>query len=118
MYLEENDIDDEEENDYNELSSDIIEEFNYDNKINIINFYKEKLLCEPEFIGIKNISAGKILYIIENLSKDYKLHKKDYKLNNEQYIIFSNMYKDLDCIGNINIFNLVTKKIFSNIYIT
>jgi len=119
-YFEENDYDsseDNEYNEYNEFTADIIAEFNYDKKIEIVSFYKEKLSKEPEFIGIKNICAGKFLFLIENTTKSEKLTKKDYKLNFEQYSIFIDMYSELNLTGNYHIFNLVTKKIFSKIYV-
>jgi hypothetical protein len=117
MYLEENEYDSDEENEYTDLNGDIITELIYDKKLNIVNFYKEKLSYEPEFIGIKNISSYMILFIIENTNKYKKLSKKDFKLNFEQYILFTNLYSELNLIGNFDIFNLVTKKIFSKIYV-
>lgn len=118
MYFDENNIYDSDEYDeYSEFSEDIIEEFNYDKKIEIVNFYKEKLSKEPEFIGLKNICSGKILSFIENTTKYEKLTKKEYKLNFEQYSIFINMYSELNLKGNYYIFNLVTKKIFNKIYV-
>lgn len=117
MYFEENDYDSSEDNEYNEFTVDIIAEFNYDKKIEIVSFYKEKLSIEPEFIGIKNICAGKFLFFIEDTTKPEKLTKKDYKLNFEQYSIFIDMYSELNLIGNYNIFNSVTKKIFRKIYV-
>lgn len=115
MYNEDNDYDTEDDNEYNELSVDIICELNYDKKIEIINFYKEKLLKEPEFIGIKNICSGKILNFIEN--KNNKLIKKDYKVNSEQYLIFLNMYSELNYECNYNIINSLVSKIFNYIYV-
>ena len=64
-YFDENDYDSDENIEYNEYTPDIIEEFKYDKKIEIVNFYKEKFSREPEFIGIKNISSGKILSFIK-----------------------------------------------------
>ena len=119
-YFEENDYDSSEDNEYNEFTADIIAEFNYDKKIEIVSFYKEKLSKEPEFIGIKNICSGKILSFIEDtnkVEKPKKLTIKDYKLNFEQYSIFIDMYSELNLTGNYYIFNLVTKKIFSKIYV-
>uniref|UniRef100_A0A6C0LFS7 Uncharacterized protein n=1 Tax=viral metagenome TaxID=1070528 RepID=A0A6C0LFS7_9ZZZZ len=116
MYFDENDYDSDNDNEYIEFTADIIEEFNYDKKIKIVSFYKEKLSKEPEFIGIKNVCSGKILSFIEDTTKHVKLTKKDYKVNFEQYSIFINMYSELNLIGNYHIFNLVTKKIFNKIY--
>ena len=118
MYLDENDYNSEEEV-YSvlEFPSDIIEELEYNIKIGIVSFYKDILLREPEFIGIKNISTSNILYIIENTKKELKLNKKDYKLNFEQKKIFDRMYSELNLLKNYNIYNLVTKKIFNKIYV-
>ena len=119
-YFDENDYDSTEDNEYNEFTTDIIEELNYDKKIEIVSFYKEKLSKEPEFIGIKNICAGKILSFIEDTiktEKPEKITKKYYKLNFDQYCIFIDMYSELNLIVNYDIFNLVTKKIFEKIYI-
>ena len=88
MYFDENDYDSDNDNEYIEFTADIIEEFNYDKKIKIVSFYKEKLSKEPEFIGIKNVCSGKILSFIEDTTKHVKLTKKDYKVNFEQYSIF------------------------------
>ena len=118
MYFEENDYDSEENHDiYGEYSPDIIAEFIHDKKIEIIGFYKDKLVKEPEFIGIKNISCGEILSMIESTNKEEKLGNSDYKLNFEQYLLFKNMYSELNLQVNINIFNNLTKKIFNRIYV-
>jgi hypothetical protein len=117
MYFDENDYDSSEDIEYNEFTADIIAEFNYDKKIEIVSYYKEKLSKEPEFIAIKNICTGKILSFIEDTTKPEKLTKKDYKLNFEQYSIFIDMYSELNLTGNYHIFNSVTKKIFSKIYV-
>ena len=117
MYFDENEYDDDENNEYIEFSPDIIAEFKYDKKIEIVSYYKEKLSKEPEFIGIKNICSGKIISFIEDTTKPEKLTKKDYKLNFEQYSIFIDMYSELNLIGNYHIFNTVTKKIFNKIYV-
>lgn len=93
----------------------------YHEKISIIDYYKDLLSHEPEFIGIKNISCGEILKIIETYYRpkkiNYKQYKKMYKLNIEQYYIFNNLYTDLEIEGNINIYNIVTNRIFNKIYI-
>jgi len=125
-YLE-NDYDSEEidSNLYKEYTPDILAEFEEDKKIEVVQFYKEKLSKEPEFIGIKNISCGKILNIIENNNKNHKNHKYCYKLNENQYYIFNDMYSELNNILNnkkkliqdLNIYNIVTNKIFDLVYI-
>ena len=115
-------------NDYNsddecdvsgELTGDIIEELNYDKDIKIVDFFKDKLVKEPEFIGLKNICSGKILDIIKNVTfnPNEKIHKNDYIIDLEQRNIFNDMYLELNLQPNNNIFNLVTKKIFKIIYL-
>ena len=109
---------------YKEYTPDILAEFEEDKKIEVIQFYKEKLSKEPEFTGINNISCGKILNIIENTNKNYKIYKHGYKLNEDQYYIFNDMYSELNNILNnkkkliqdFNIYNIVTNKIFKIIY--
>ena len=118
MYFEDYDSEqDSDYNEYNELTPEIISEFNYDKKIKIISFYKDKLNQEPEFIGIRNICSGKILNIIEETKKPEKPTKNDYKLNYEQYLIFVNMYSEVNLTCNNDIFNTVTNKIFNKIYV-
>ena len=117
MYFEENNYDSDQHDEYADFSEDIIQEINYDKKIEIVNFYKKKLSNEPEFIGIKNICSGNILLFMEERIKSKKLTRKDYKLNFEQYCIFNDMYSELNLIGNYDIFNIVTKKIFDKIYV-
>lgn len=111
--------DDDNDNAYSEYSPEILAEFQYDYKISVVEFYKELLKKEPEFIGIKNISCGKILEILEsNNDNKKKLSKhKVYSLNTEQNNIFYNLYKDLGFKGDVNIYNEVTNKIFNHIYI-
>ena len=123
MLLDENDYDTEEEKEnYIEYTSDIIAEIQYDNRINIIKFYKELLLKSPEFIGINNISSGEILNIIECVYNNYNnevsyLLRKDYRINEEQLNIFDNMFKDLRLKQNENIYNIVTKRLFNRMYV-
>ena len=123
MLLDENDYDTEKEKEnYIEYTSDIIAEIQYDNRINIIKFYKELLLKSPEFIGINNISSGEILNIIECVYNNYNnevsyLLRKDYRINEEQLNIFDNMFKDLRLKQNENIYNIVTKRLFNRMYV-
>jgi len=121
IYLnDDNDYDTDDEN----SKYTILEKFNdneYNEKISIINYYKDLLSYEPEFIGIKNISSGEILKIIETYRRteriNYKQYKKMYKLNIDQNYIFNNLYTDLEIDGNIDIYNIVTNKIFNKIYV-
>ena len=121
IYLnDDNDYDTDDEN----SKYTVLEKLNdneYHEKISIIDYYKDLLSREPEFIGIKNISSGEILKIIETYRRskrfNYKQYKKMYKLNIEQYYIFNNLYTDLEIEGNIDIYNIVTNRIFNKIYI-
>lgn len=117
---DENDYDSDDENlKYTRLEK--LNYYEYLEKISIINYYKNLLSYEPEFIGIKNISSGEILKIIETYRRplrfNYKQFKKNYKLNSYQTNIFNNLYADLEIEGNINIYNTVTYKIFHKIYV-
>lgn len=125
-YLENDyDSDDTDSNLYKEYTTDILAEFEEDKKIEVIQFYKEKLSKEPEFIGINNICSGQILNIIENINKNHKNYKHCYKLNEGQYYIFNDMYSELNNILNnkkkliqdLNIYNIVTNKIFDLVYV-
>ena len=124
FYENDYDSDENENGTLNDYTPEIIAEFEEDNKLSIINFYKEKLSKEPEFIGIKNISCGKILNIIENIHLE-KLNKNDYELNEIQYNIFNDMYLELSSfsnikktmVNNVNFYNLITKQIFDIIYV-
>jgi hypothetical protein len=124
FYENDYDTDENENGILNDYTPEIIAEFEEDNKLSIINFYKEKLSKEPEFIGIKNISCGKILNIIENIHLE-KLNKNDYELNEIQYNIFNDMYLELSSfsnikktmVNNVNFYNLITKQIFNIIYV-
>jgi len=116
IYLQDNDYDTDDE--YTKCyTHENINDYEYNEKISIINYYKNLLSYEPEFIGIKNISSGLILKIIEITRNPLRLNKKDYKLNNDQYNIFNKMYNDLELEGYSYIYNTVTKKIFNKIYI-
>ena len=118
MIFDDNDYDSEENEDlYADLTPDIIEEFEYDRKIEIINFFKDKLKCEPEFYAIKNISSGEFLNIIEKNINGGKLNKKDYKLTKDQTEIFTYMFINLNIPGNYNIFNYITKNLFKRMYV-
>ena len=70
MYFDENDYDSSEDNEYNEFTANIIAEFNYDKKIEIVSHYKEILSKEPEFIGeIIERGEEKVLLEKAELSK-------------------------------------------------
>jgi len=118
MLCDDNDYDSCNDDDYIELNPDILKEIEHDIKINIIQFYKELLYNEPEFIGIYNISSFEILYIIETTHCVGKLYKKDHDLTDDQIKIYDNMYIDLfKNKSTIDIYNTVTNKIFDKIYV-
>lgn len=113
-YSDENDYSDDNE-DYDEYPDFIKEEIEYNNKINIINIFKNYIKNEPEFIGIKNISSSKILNIIENTKN---INKNHINLNNNQINLFDNLYKELfNKTENYQLYNTVTNKIFKIIYV-
>jgi len=115
---EENDFDS--DNDDNiELNSEYFNIIKFDNDIEIINNYKQVLLKEPEFIGIKNICSAEILYYIKNpnvISNKNGRKNVEYHLNDEQLDIFFSMYYELNIKYNELILNNVCNKIFNKIY--
>lgn len=119
LHTEDNDYDSEKDcNDYREFSLEILNEIEQNRKLSIIHFYKDKLYQEPEFTGIYSISSYDLLCLIENTNVASKLLNKDYTLSNEQIVIFDNMYIELfNKKSDINIYDSVTKKIFSKIYV-
>lgn len=98
-----------------EYSSEILEEMEYDKNISIVSFYKELLMKEPEFIGIKNMCAAKIFDIIQNTKFPIKYNKIN--LTNDQISIFNNMYTDLKLNLDYDIYIAVTKNIYDIIYV-
>ena len=116
-YSDDNDYSDEDDEEI-ELSDDIKEELEYDMKINIINKFKSYITYESEFIGIKNISSGKILEIIENNKNNTNICSYDYCLNDYKIDLFNNLYIELfNKVSNRNMYNIITNKIFEVIYV-
>ena len=112
-YSEENDLSDDED-DYCEFPDDILKEFEYDKKIQIISTFKNYIKHSPEFIGIKNMSSSKLLNIIES----NKVIKNNNYLYDEQMKLFDNLYKELyNNTGNYLLYNSIAKKIFNIIYV-
>ena len=66
MYYSEefNDYDSDEAEELCEFNSEVQAEFKLDKHISIVQFYKELLIKEPEFIGINNICCAELLNII------------------------------------------------------
>ena len=101
-----------------EYNSETVAELKLDQDLLIVQFYKNLLIMEPEFIGINNICCADLLYLINSTIVPIKLMKKDHILNQEQNKIFTNMYRDLKIkCGSSAIYNSVTKKIFNKIYV-
>lgn len=118
IYLQdENDYDDTDDENSKLSINEKLNDYEYNEKISIIGYYKNLLSYEPEFIGIKNISTGLLLRIIDMTRNSIKLNKKDYRITREQYNLFNKLYEDLEIIGNMDLYNTVTKKIFSIIYV-
>lgn len=128
MYLEDyinvndNDYDNDNDNEYNDYTEDILAEIKLDNKINIIDYYKNILLKDPDFIGLKNLSLIKFLNIIECTNSNYKkksrLEKRNqHKITEEQFNIFYNIFIDLDINYNDNKLRNVIDSIFNIIYV-
>ena len=107
-----------EHDEFLELNPEIKSEIEYDRKICIIDFYKDKLYYEPDFTGIRNISSAHLLYIIETTHIPCKLCTKNHELTNNEIRIFDNMYNELFNIkNNIDIYNTVSNCIFEKIYV-
>ena len=124
MYFEENDYgyDEIEFNEKGEYTEDILSEFELDDKIEILNYYKNILIYDPDFIGFKNLSSMQFLNIIENTNNSYKpksrLEKrKEHKITNEQYNIFSDIFMELNIEYDSNKLQNIIDKIFNLIYV-
>jgi hypothetical protein len=117
MYIDENNEywSDEDQDYLIEEDPEILADMLYEKNIQIISFYKEQLMKEPEFIGIKNMCSGKILDIIQNTKSPIKFNKTT--LTNDQVRIFNNMYADLELNLDYYIYTAVKKKIFDIIYV-
>lgn len=118
MYLDDNSneyFSDDEMDCRAEYSPEMLADMLYEKNIGIISFYKDQLMKEPEFIGIKNMCSAKILDIIQNTKSPIKFNK--ISLTDDQIRIFNNIYTDLEMNLDYNIYVAVTKKIFDIIYI-
>jgi hypothetical protein len=116
--LDDNDFSDNEDiNDIGDIPYDILKEMEYDLNNNIILHYKQLLLKEPEFIGIKNINSGFILEKINNLHNFNSIKCNKLILTNEQYKIFQNMFDELQISYDENSINILANIIYNKISI-
>jgi len=122
MFNENDDYSDEYD-EYDDIPESLIQERLFEKQMNIIFFYKELLMKESEFIGIKNISTFKILDIIQNTTT-YSLNVLNDRLFNkniltcDQIEIFKNMYSELNIEDSSDkIFNIVADNICNRVYI-
>jgi hypothetical protein len=115
-FYNENNYSSSDDDEENEELTEIQNEKEYDKKIKIIQEFKDFIILEPEFIGIKNISSYKILNIIENTY--YPFYNIKNNINNEQLRYFKRLYDDLLITDyNNEIIYSVIYEIFKNIYV-
>jgi hypothetical protein len=107
----------------NEYLLDFYSNQNYNKNISVILDFKEKMVKQPEFICIKNISCGEILKYIEyifyvNIRYNIKLPKNFYQVNEEQYNIISDLFKNL-YLNNYDdtIINFFVIKLYNKMYV-
>lgn len=116
QFMDENVNDEIEYMEYDELfNKELEKEIKYDNDIDSIIFYKEKLEKHPDFIAIKNICSGEILNIIK---KSQLVNKGNYgNFDDDIYDIFYKMCDELEISLNKEKINYVINKIFKRIYV-
>jgi len=116
--IDDNEISDNEDlNDYADIPTDILEEIEYNRQINIILYYKNLLLKEPEFIGINNINSGFILEKINNLHNFKNINCNKLILTNQQYNLFKNMFDELQFSYDENSIIILANIIYNRLYI-
>ena len=118
-YSDENDFDFESDEDYNESSNLIDNDNNFNKTVEIISFYKDKLIREPTFIGINRLCSIKIMIMINKcIFKEYTSPKNKYNISFDEYIIIEDLLSELN-IKNItnNLVNDVANIIYSELYI-
>ena len=116
QFIDENVNDEIESMEYDEVfNKELEKEIKYDNDIDSIIFYKEKLEKHPDFIGIKNICSGEILNIIK---ESQLVNKGNYgNFDDDIYDIFYKMCDELEISLNKEKVNYVINKIFKRIYV-
>ena len=123
MYFEDFDYDDcNEFNEKGEYTQEIIQENLLDSKVSIVNYYKNILINDPDFIGIKNLSDIMFLYIIENtndiINPISRIEKrKQHEITQEQHIIFIELFNELNINYNKNKLQNIINKILKIIYV-
>ena len=116
--LDDNDISDNDDiNDLADIPFYILNEIEYDRKNSIILFYKNLLLKEPEFIGIKNINSGFILEKINNLHNTKNINCNKLILTNEAFNLFKKMFDELEINYNENSIIKLASIIYNKLYI-
>ena len=115
-YSDENDYDFDLEDDVQESNYLIDNDNSFNKTIEIINFYKDKLIKEPTFIGINRLCAYE-LYSIINSCNDKKISKKSH-ISFDEEIIFYDLLNELN-IKNIttNLINNISNEIYYKLYV-
>lgn len=117
-YSDENEFDFEEEDDYNDSSNLIDNDDKFNKTVEIISFYKDKLVREPTFIGINRLCSIKIMSMINKcILKEYISPKNKCNISFADYIIIEDLLSELN-IKNIttNLVNDVANIIYYELY--
>ena len=117
-YSDENDFEFDSDEDYNESSNLIDNDNNFDRIVEIIAFYKDKLVREPTFIGINRLCSIKIMNMINKcILKEYASPKNKSNISFEEYIVIEDLLSELN-IKNIttNLVNDVANIIYYELY--
>tara|TARA_B100000963_G_scaffold360805_1_gene393218 strand:+ start:3267 stop:3611 length:345 start_codon:yes stop_codon:yes gene_type:complete len=114
MYHNDNDYDsDNSEDNYCELSEEILLEIEENRKLNVLYNFKQFIQKEPEFTAIENISSFDILSIINS---DKKI--KDSYMNDEMINFFDDLYIELNGFkGHKDHYVYVCSQIFKKLYV-
>ena len=117
-YSDENDFEFDSDDDYNDSSNLIDNDNKFDKTVEIITFYKDKLIREPTFIGINRLCSIKIMNMINKcIFKEFISPKNKCNISFEEYIVIEDLLNELN-IKNItsNLVNDVANIIYNNLY--
>tara|TARA_Y100000022_G_C13058665_1_gene287813 strand:+ start:188 stop:550 length:363 start_codon:yes stop_codon:yes gene_type:complete len=118
-YSDENDFEFDSEEDINDTNYLIDNDNNFNQIVEIINFYKDKLIREPTFIGINRLCAMAIMNIINMCSNNkFTSPINICNISYEEYIIIEDLLCELN-IKNIttNLVNDVANNIYYELYV-
>jgi len=117
-YSDDNDIDFDSEDDLNDSNS-LIENINYNKTVEIVNFYKNKLVLEPTFIGINRLCEMEIINMIYTCTDNkYVTTKNKCNISIEEYNIFEDLLSELYIINSTSyLINDIANIIYYKLYI-